>query len=84
MRTEFTRPLESAYPFATVNISLDHEIQIAERVVKDAVTLFGDLGGFSGFFLAFIGLLIGSIPAKLFDMSKAEALFRANLKHKAP
>ena len=59
-----------------VQISLDTEILIAERVVKDAVTLFGDIGGLSGFFVALIGLLVGSIPRKLFTMSATKALFR--------
>ena len=52
-----------------LSIGLDSEIQIAERVVKDAVTLFGDIGGFSGFFLALLGLFVGQIPSKLFSMS---------------
>lgn len=50
-------------------ITLDSEIQIAERVVKDSVTLFGDIGGFSGFLMTLLGLLVGSIPHKLFNMS---------------
>ena len=33
-------------PIMRFYITLDSEIQIAERVVKDAVTLFGDIGGF--------------------------------------
>ena len=52
-----------------LEIGLDSEIQIAERVVKDAVTLFGDIGGFSGFFTTLLGLLVGSIPTKLFHMN---------------
>ena len=50
-------------------IGLDSEIHIAERVVKDAVTLFGDIGGFSGFFAVLLGLLVGPIPTKLFNMN---------------
>ena len=60
-------------------ISLDTEIQISERVVKDAVTLFGDIGGFSSFFLVLLGLFVGSIPGKLLNMSATASLFRANL-----
>ena len=55
---------------------LDTEIQIAERVVKDGVTLFGDIGGFSGFFMVLLGLLVGSIPSKLFSMNATENLLR--------
>ena len=33
-------------PFMVLYITIDSEIQISERVVKDAVTLFGDIGGF--------------------------------------
>ena len=52
-----------------LSIGLDSEIQIAERVVKDAVTLFGDIGGFFGFFLAVLGLIVGQIPSKLFSLN---------------
>ena len=61
-------------------IELGPEVQISERVVKDAVTLFGDIGGFSGFFLTMLGLLVGSIPSKLYSMNTAQSLFRTNLK----
>ena len=54
-------------------------MDIAERVVKDAVTLFGDIGGISGFFLALLGLLVGSIPSKLFALDSAANLFKVNL-----
>ena len=47
--------------------------------MKDAVTLFGDIGGFSGFLMAIIGLTMRSFPGKLFEISKTEDLFRANL-----
>ena len=47
------------------------------------MTFFGDVGGFSGFLLAAIGLLIGSIPGKLFEIGKAEDLFRANLQFRS-
>ena len=62
---------------------MDTEIDIAERIVKDAVTLFGDIGGVSGFFLALLGLLVGSIPSKLFAIDSASTLFRVNLKSKS-
>ena len=40
-------------PYMSMFITINSEIQISERVVKDAVTLFGDIGGFQSFFLAF-------------------------------
>ena len=55
--------------FFEMVISLDSQTQIAERVVKDAVTLFADIGGFSGFLMTILGFLVGSIPSKLFNMS---------------
>ena len=57
-------------------MSIDTEIDIAERVVKDAATLFGDIGGISGFFLTIMGLLVGSIPNKLFLLSSVSDLFK--------
>ena len=47
--------------------------------MKDAVSLFGDIGGFSSFFLTFLGLFVGSMPNKLFNMSVTNSLFRTNL-----
>ena len=58
------------------------EIEIGKRVVTDVATLFGDIGGISSFFLAFIGLFVGYIPSMLFQISKAEALFHTNIKKK--
>ena len=40
------------------------------------MTLFGDIGGFSGFLLTLLGLLVGSIPNKLFNMSTTKRLFK--------
>ena len=40
------------------------------------MTLFGDIGGFSGFLMTILGLLVGSIPNKLFHMSTTKRLFR--------
>ena len=66
-------------PLVRLNISLDTEIEIAERVVNDVLTLFGDIGGFSSFILTFFGLLVGSIPLNLFKINATAALFRTNL-----
>lgn len=62
----------------TVLFELDFEIVISQRTVKDAVALFGDIGGFSGFLLTFLALGIGTIPSRSFEVSKAESLFRSN------
>ena len=59
---------------------MDTEVDIAERVVTDFVTLFADIGGVSGFFLAFLSLLVGSIPSKLFALDSTSNLFKVNLK----
>ena len=40
------------------------------------MTLFGDIGGFSGFLMTLLGLLVGSIPSKLFNMSTTKRLFK--------
>lgn len=68
--------------FVEISITLDTKIDIAQRVVKDAIALFGDIGGFSGFFLTLLGIFVGSIPSKLFAMNSASSLFRANPKSK--
>ena len=47
--------------------------------MTDAVTLFGEIGGFSSFFLTFLSLFVGSIPKKLFSMSVTDSLFRTNI-----
>ena len=77
---EVDAPPEFGYPLLEIYISIDSEIYIAERVVKDAVTLFGDIGGFSGFFLSMLGLLVGSIPEKLFGYNTASNLYRTSKK----
>ena len=59
---------------------MDQEIFIASRVVNDIVVLFGDIGGFYSLFFTLLGLFVGSIPSKLFSLSTATDLFRANLK----
>lgn len=51
---------------------------VAHRTVKDTVTYFGDIGGYSGFLLAFFSIFVGSIPKRLFEMNKAQRLFRVN------
>ena len=61
-------------------ISLDQEIFIASRIVKDIVVLLGDIGGFYSLFFTLLGLFVGSIPSKLFSLSTASDLFQANLK----
>ena len=66
-------------PYLSVAIFLDSEVEISERVVKGMIEVFGEIGGFQSFILALIGVLVGSIPGKLFQISKAEALFRTNL-----
>lgn len=66
-------------PYLSVAIFLDPEVEISERVVKGMIEVFGEIGGFQSFMLALISVLVGSIPGKLFQISKAEALFRANL-----
>lgn len=76
-------PRNSTDIFLGMIISLDTEIQIAERVVKDAVTLFGDIGGFSSFFMALLSLFVGSIPGKLFNINATASLFQANLSKRA-
>ena len=63
----------------TIFFELDHEIVISQRTVKDAVTLFGDIGGFSGFLLACLALVVGPIPGKSLEISKAENLFRTKI-----
>ena len=68
------------YSMVKLEMYIDQEIHVSERVIKDAVTLFGDIGGFSSFFIALLGLFVGSIPAQLFQISVTSALFRANLK----
>ena len=67
----------------TLYFELDQEVVIAQRTVKDAVALFGDLGGFSGFLITFLAIGIGSIPSKSFEISKAENLFLSNQSKKA-
>ena len=52
---------------------------LADRVVMDVITLFGDIGGLAGFFMTILGLMVGSYPGILFSISKAEELFRVNL-----
>lgn len=61
--------------YVQVMINIDTKVQISQRTVNDIVTLFGDIGGFSGFLMTCLSLLIGTFPAKLFDISKAEELF---------
>ena len=46
--------------------------------MKGMIEVFGEIGGFKSFILALIGVLVGSIPGKLFQISKAGALFRTN------
>lgn len=52
--------------YLILSFSLDVEFAIGKRVVNDIVTLFGDIGGFSSFFLFGLSLLLGSLPSKLF------------------
>ena len=74
---------DNDWPYLSIYVTLDTEISIAERTVKDAVTLFGDIGGISGFFLTILGLLVGSIPSKLFALESASSLFKVNLHGKS-
>ena len=60
--------------------SISTEKRIASRVVQDSVTMFGDIGGISSFFMSALGLLVGALPAKLFEIDKAETLFKTNTK----
>ena len=46
--------------------------------MKDLKSLFGEIIGFQYFFVALLGLLVGSIPNKLYSYSRASDLFRAN------
>ena len=39
------------------------------------MTFFGDIGGFSGFLMTLLGLLVGPTPSKLFNMSTTKRLF---------
>ena len=60
-------------------IFIDLNLRTIDRQVYNAFVLFGDIGGFSSFFLVLLSLFVGSIPSKLFNMSATASLFRANL-----
>ena len=66
--------------FINIVITLDQEIYLASRKVKDLKSLFGEIVGFKYFFITLLGLLVGSIPRKLYSYSTASDLFRANQK----
>ena len=48
------------------------------------MTLFGDIGGFSGFLMTLLGLLVGAIPNKLFNMRTTKRLFKIVKKQDEP
>ena len=58
--------------------SISTEKRIASRTVQDSVTMFGDIGGISSFLMTALGLLVGALPTKLFEIEKSKTLFMTN------
>ena len=78
--TPISRDVAGGENFINIIIGIDQEIYLASRTVKDLKSLFGEIIGFQYFFIALLGLLVGSTPTKLYSYSRTSDLFRANLK----
>lgn len=60
----------------SISMVMDTKINVGKRTVKDVLTLFGDIGGFSSLILTLFSLFIGQIPTKLLRVRRTEDFFR--------
>ena len=44
--------------YSTFNISIDTEVVISKRVVKDFIVLFGEVGGFQSIFITLLTFIV--------------------------
>lgn len=62
--------------YVTFDFSIDTEVLISKRVVKDFIFLFGEVGGFQSIIIALLTLIIARFQEKAYYSSLSQKLFR--------
>ena len=61
--------------YVTFNFSIDTEVLISKRIVKDFIFLFGEVGGFQSIIITLLTLVIARFQAKAYYSSLSQKLF---------